>query len=159
MVLIFLFIIVRTSSKGSVTTVSCFQSSIFHTRTDLSSDCDAIYLPERKFEEKIIWNQLKLTSSKNLGDSQGRLPIGSQEMPLTNPVWPFKTATDSGIFNIFQILIVLSTDEDAKYWSSGDQSRSKTSPLWPLNVETQRQCSTFVFPPPPNMVLPIKSTI
>ena len=87
------------------------------------------------------------------------LPIGSHAIPLTNPVCPFKTAMDSGIFNIFQMRTVLSTEEDARYWSSGDQPRSKTSPLWPLRVETHRQCSTLVFPPPPNIVLPIMNEI
>ena len=43
------------------------------------------------------------------------LPIGSHAIPLTNPVCPFKTAMDSGIFNIFQMRTVLSTEEDARY--------------------------------------------
>jgi len=36
-------------------------------------------------------------------------------MPFTNPVCPLRIATDSGILSIFQIRIVLSTDDEAKY--------------------------------------------
>ena len=41
--------------------------------------------------------------------------MGSHAIPFTNPVCPFKTAMDSGIFNMFQIRTVLSTEDDAKY--------------------------------------------